>query len=68
MLLTAPLGFIRQSALNVKVVRAGQISRIVNTSTLSDSRRQNLRYDAGGVSYWLMLLTLSFGLSCFPNL
>ena len=68
MLLTAPVEFIRLSALNVKVVRAGQISRIVGTSTRSDSRRQDLRYDAGGVSYWLMLLILGFGLSYFLNL
>ena len=33
MLLTVPVGFIRQSALKVKVVRDGQISRIVGTST-----------------------------------
>jgi hypothetical protein len=32
MLLTAPVGFIRQSVLNVKVVRAGKMSRIVSTS------------------------------------
>ena len=45
MLLTVPVGFIRQSTFNVKVVRAGQISRIVCTSTRSDSRRQDLRYE-----------------------
>jgi hypothetical protein len=28
MLLTAPVGFICQSALNVKVIRGGQISRV----------------------------------------
>ena len=33
MLLTVPVGFIRQSALSVKVVRAGKISKIVGTST-----------------------------------
>ena len=33
MLLTASFGFIRQSALNVKAVRAGQISRIIWIST-----------------------------------
>ena len=45
-LLTAPVGF---SALNVKVVRAGQISRIVGTSAggsiRSDSRRQDLGHE-----------------------
>ena len=33
MLLTAPVMFIRLSVLNVKLVRYGQISRIVSTST-----------------------------------
>ena len=33
MLLTAPVGFISQSALNAKVVRAGQMSGMVGTSS-----------------------------------
>ena len=41
-LLTAPVGFIRKSALNVKGVRAGQISRIVGIST--EARGSTFRF------------------------
>ena len=50
MLRTVPVRFICQTALNLKVARAGLISRIVNTSTWdprSDSslRRQDLDHE-----------------------
>ena len=51
MLLTAPVGFIHQHqfVLNVKVVRAGQISRIVyiNSEESGDLRLDSRRQDLG---------------------
>ena len=65
MLLYAPVWFIRQSALNMKVVRDGQISRIVGTSRGGSTlrfRSKTTRFrpwavrkaTTSGVSNWLV--------------